>query len=332
MIGIEDMTLQIYVIEAGDTLEEISRRFGVPAARIAYDNELTEDHLVVGQALIILEPEVVYEVEDGDSLSGIAEQFQITEQTLLRNNSFLLDEDFLLPGRELVISYQGMEGREVKLSGYAYSFIRDDTLEESLLYIGELLPFSYGFNEDGTLIEMNDAFLLEQAERFSVGKRMVLTPLDRQERFNNQLVVRLLSEPQVQEVLVSNILNMMEEKGYTALDIDFEFIPGEYRDRYVEFVRYTAGMLHERGYEVSVALPPKISDDQPGLLYEGIDYGGIGGTADNVFLMTYEWGYKYGPPMAIAPVPSVRRVLDYAVTEIPRDRIIMGESDIIGTN
>lgn len=324
--------MQIYVVEAGDTLAAIGRRFGVPAARIAYDNELTADHLVVGQALIILEPELTYEVKPGDSLFRIAQQFQITEEALLRNNSFLLDEDFLLPGRELVISYQGMENREIRLSGYAYSFIRNDTLEESLLYIGELLPFSYGFNEDGSLLEMNDAFLLEQAERFSVGKRMVLTPLDRQERFNNQLVVRLLSEPEVQRLLVSNILRTMGEKGYTALDIDFEFIPGQYREQYVEFVRYTAGMLREREYEVSVALPPKVSDDQPGLLYEGIDYGGIGGTADNVFLMSYEWGYKYGPPMAVAPIPSVRRVLDYAVTEIPREKIIMGESDIIGTN
>lgn len=35
-------------------------------------------------------------------------------------------------------------------------------------------------------------------------------------------------------------------------------------------------------------------------------------------------GYAYGPPLAVAPVPSVRRVLDYAVTEIPRAKIVMG--------
>ena len=40
--------------------------------------------------------------------------------------------------------------------------------------------------------------------------------------------------------------------------------------------------------------------------------------------MTYEWGYKYGPPMAVAPIPSVRRVLDYAVSVIPREKIDMG--------
>ena len=39
---------------------------------------------------------------------------------------------------------------------------------------------------------------------------------------------------------------------------------------------------------------------------------------------SYEWGYTYGPPMAVAPIASVRRVLDYAVSEIPPEKIFMG--------
>lgn len=36
------------------------------------------------------------------------------------------------------------------------------------------------------------------------------------------------------------------------------------------------------------------------------------------------WRYTYGPPMAVAPIDKVRAVLDYAVTEIPRDKIYLG--------
>jgi len=35
-------------------------------------------------------------------------------------------------------------------------------------------------------------------------------------------------------------------------------------------------------------------------------------------------GYTYGPPMAVAPLPNVRRVLEYALTEIPADKIFLG--------
>ena len=40
--------------------------------------------------------------------------------------------------------------------------------------------------------------------------------------------------------------------------------------------------------------------------------------------MTYEWGYTYGPPMAVAPLPNVRQVLEYALTEIPHSKIWLG--------
>ena len=40
--------------------------------------------------------------------------------------------------------------------------------------------------------------------------------------------------------------------------------------------------------------------------------------------MTYEWGYTYGPPMAVAPINNVKTVLNYALTEIPPEKILLG--------
>ena len=50
----------------------------------------------------------------------------------------------------------------------------------------------------------------------------------------------------------------------------------------------------------------------------------VGQLADGVLLMTYEWGYAAGTPMAVAPLPQVAQVLDYAVTEIPPWKLWMG--------
>lgn len=316
--------MDIHVVKAGDTLFGIADLYGVSASRIAYDNNINGSNIVIGQALLIVKPEITYIIEEGDTLERIAEKFQTTILSIVRNNSYLLNEDFLLPGRELVITYEAKEERNIDVFGYAYPYINQQILEESCLYIDELLPFSYGYNEDGSLIMMNDERLLMTAKRFGKRIRMVITPLDRNERFNNQLVAYLLSNQDIQEKLIENILVTMREKEYGGLDIDFEFIPGEYREAYVAFISKTRERLNQEGYEVSVAVPPKISDDQPGLLYEGIDYQQIGEVADSVFLMTYEWGYRYGPPMAVAPIPSVRRVLDYAVSVIPPEKIDMG--------
>ena len=39
---------------------------------------------------------------------------------------------------------------------------------------------------------------------------------------------------------------------------------------------------------------------------------------------SYEWGYAYGPPMAVAPLGQVRAVLDYALTAVAPEKIFMG--------
>ena len=71
----------------------------------------------------------------------------------------------------------------------------------------------------------------------------------------------------------------------------------------------------------------RTSARQAGLLYEGHDYAAVGAAVDGVLLMTYEWGYTAGPPMAVSPLPNVRTVLDYAVTEIPPEKIFLGLSN-----
>jgi spore germination protein len=82
--------------------------------------------------------------------------------------------------------------------------------------------------------------------------------------------------------------------------------------------------LRPLGYIITSALAPKIAADQQGLLYEAHDYPVHGALLDHVILMTYEWGYTYGPPLAVAPVNEIKRVLNYAVTAIPRRKILMG--------
>jgi spore germination protein len=116
----------------------------------------------------------------------------------------------------------------------------------------------------------------------------------------------------------------MKQKGFYGLNIDFENVYPQDRELYNQFLQRAVDTLHPAGYFVSTALAPKVSADQKGLLYEAHDYPAHGKIVDFVVLMTYEWGYRFGPPQAISPLDQIRRVLDYAVTVIPRNKIFMG--------
>lgn len=318
--------MDIYIVQPGDTVFEIARQYGISESRLIYDNQLEADGtLVVGQALLIRIPELIHQVEAGETLQMVAERYGVSLRLLYQNNSYLLERNYLVEGESLVIRYTEVsEGRQYVV-GYAYPFVAQRILREALLYIDELLVFSYGFTLEGALIPpVNEAYLIDEAKLFGVSPILVLTPFSADGRFNNYLVKQVVSDEQVQERLIQELLETVNRKGYRGVDVDFEYILPEDKDAYAEFVSALRSRMNMQGYQVSVALAPKTSSGQPGLLYEGMDYEKLGNAADHVFLMTYEWGYTYGPPMAVAPINKVREVLDYAVTEIPREKILMG--------
>lgn len=315
----------IHVVQENETVYSIAQYYGVSANRIIFDNQiLLPERLVIGQALLILFPEIVHQVAEGESILSIAQSYDTTEREIIRNNPFIITRGFLIEGEYIVIRYQGERIREIQTNGYAYPFINLDLLEETLPFLTSLSIFSYGFTEQGDLVPIDDEPLIELAIQYGVEPLLVLTTLTSEGVFDSDLVGILVSDDNVQQRLIENLLITVREKNYSGVDVDFEFIPAESRDDYSTFVARLTEVMNEEGYTVSVALAPKVSAEQEGLIYEGIDYGALGSAANSVLLMTYEWGYTYGPPLPVAPIQSVRLVLDFAVTQIPRNRIDMG--------
>ena len=78
------------------------------------------------------------------------------------------------------------------------------------------------------------------------------------------------------------------------------------------------------GYKVRTAVAAKNSDNASGRWVEGLDYAAIGKAVSAMLLMTYDYGYASGPAQAVAPLPQVRETLRYAVTRIPREKILLG--------
>ena len=216
---------------------------------------------------------------------------------------------------------------EYLVNGYAYPSISEETLAWWLPRLTWLSAFSYGFTAEGRLVNLEDENLVTAANAAGVRPMMVLTPLDAEGRFNDNIAAAVFEDPEAQTNLIDNIEANLHAKNMGGVDFDFEYIPRVYAADYVELVARTQRLLSPQGYLTSVALAPKVRADQPGVLYEGHDYAGMGRAADYCLLMTYEWGYTYGEPMAVSPINHVRRVLEYGLTEIPAEKILMGMSN-----
>lgn len=318
--------MTIHVVQQGETLATIANQYDVTTERLIIDNELPNpDNLVVGQSMIVRVPTEVHTVIEGDTLTEIAATYDVSIEEIIRNNPWIAAQEGLIPGQTLLIAYEKDPVVDTALIiGYLYPFIDRAVLRKSLPFLTYQSLFTYGFTPEGDLVPIDDEELIAIGYEAGVPPIMVLAPMSEGMAFDTQIAHDMFVNAEGQNRLIENIVATMQEKGYIGLDIDFEFIQPEDRELFIAFIANVKDSLGPLGLLTLVALAPKTSGEMTGLLYEAHDYPAIGAIADIVLIMTYEWGYLFSSPMATAPLNNVRQVLEYAVSTIPNEKILMG--------
>lgn len=316
--------MTIHVVRTGETLAAIAEHYGVDPARLAADNTVSGGQLAVGQTLVVRFSRQVHAVRAGETLSSIARDYGISVRQLWRNNWPLGGKETVWPGQVLVISYFEEKLGPAVFSGYAYPNISPALLAEQLPYLTDLAPFTYGITSEGALLPLSDEEMIAAARLRGTAPVLHLSTLTENGQFSTERAETVLTDGAMQAALLTQIADTVRIKGLAGVDVDFEYLPGYLSGAYAAFLEHLRRILRPIGRFLWVALAPKTSADQRGLLYEGHDYAALGAAVDAALLMTYEWGYTAGPPMAVAPLPNVRAVLDYAVTELPAEKLLLG--------
>lgn len=321
--------MQIHVVQSGQTLDGLSKEYGVDARTIAVANAIPLDEsLVIGQSLVIPIVGKYYSVHPGDSLYVLARRFGTTVDKLAADNRLDPDQP-LKVGQRLYIAPPPRTKTEVNAyiepRGNEVSAALLSSAKEAAPHLTYLAPFSFRIQRDGTLQRPPLNGLNDIAESQSVTLMMVVTNLERSQ-FSADLGREILTNEQLQNTLLDNIIDTAKELGFRDIHFDIEHLRPEDREAYNSFLRKAANRIHEEGYLISTALAPKTSAAQTGEWYTAHDYRAHGEVVDFVIIMTYEWGYSGGPPMAVSPIGPVRKVLEYALTEIPASKIMMGQN------
>ena len=105
--------MDIYVVEQGDTIEEIGRKYNIPVIEIIRANNLTPPYLLtVGQSLTI--PTNLYNifnyytVKKGDNLYNIAENEETTVDLIAQVNGINPNE-YIYEGQTLLVPKKDVE-------------------------------------------------------------------------------------------------------------------------------------------------------------------------------------------------------------------------------
>ncbi len=316
----------IYEIERGDTLYNIAKSYNVSVDDIAKLNNIdSNETLVVGQAIVIPQDYIRYSVARGDSLYRIARRYGVTIDDILAVNPDITGT-IIYPNQIINIPYNAISPRDVVVNAYMLPGISTESLNSALPYLDYLSIFSYEVMPDGSLREVMDERYIDIALNRGIKPLMVVTNIN-SNGFSSETAHQLFTNPTSTANFIQNVISVMNEKGYYGLNVDFEYLYPEDKDNYINFLRMLSTVLKQNGYILAVAVAPKESANQVGLLYEAHDYKTIGEIADIVIIMTYEWGYLYGEPQAISPANRIENVISYAVTDIPSDKILLGVSN-----
>lgn len=321
--------MQIHVVQRNQTVFTIAEAYSIPVSDIVEANELqSPNRLVVGQTLVIPIVGSYYWVQPGDSLWSIARRFNMNYRELARINVISVDQT-LSVGFRLYIPPRPRTRAEINAyvepRGTTVAPALEESAREAAPYLTYLAPFSFQAQRDGSLKEP----LLNQFPAIARNNRVVLMMVitnQENDQFSNELGRILLNDIPVQNRFLDNIVATATKYGFRDIHFDFEFLRPADREAYNTFLRKAKARFQQQGWLMSTALAPKTSATQQGEWYEAHDYKAHGEIADFVVIMTYEWGYSGGPAQAVSPIGPVRRVIEYALTEMPASKIMMGQN------
>lgn len=310
---------QQYVVQPGDTLWSIAHRFGVSIQEIVKANQLTDpSRLYIGQVLTI--PVIYHSVQPGETLWLIANRYGVSVPAIVQANQ-IQNPEMLYIGQRLRIP-ETSKKKATEINAYVTRMGQDGANLVSPIapYLTYISPFSHNVTKTGGLTPLDDNAILAVSRNRNVSPLLAIT----NRGFNPDEAAQILRNEDIQNTLITNILTELKQKGYSGVNIDFEYVYPEDKENFNNFLRRVVSRIKPEGYSVSTALAPKYSAEQKGLQYAAHDYAAHGEIVDFVVIMTYEWGWIGGRPMAVAPINEVRKVLDYSVSVIPRHKIIMG--------
>ncbi|MDF2544760.1 MAG: Peptidoglycan-binding lysin domain protein [Herbinix sp.] len=318
----------IHVVQPGDTIDSVAIKYETSIDRLIIDNGiLNPENLVVGQTIAIVQPEQTHIVQDGDTLLSIAQLYKVPVMQLLRNNPFLSNREYIYPGETIIISYNEYID-SITTNGYAYPFINMDILKKSLPYLTYLTVFNYRASAEGTVVSLgDDTEIIRVAKEYGVAPILLLTTLSGRGESGMDIGLEILFNEVYQDIHIESILRTLKSKGYYGAHISFQYINRDFVQLYVNMLNKLANRLHEEGYPVFVTINPRLQIDVNRLTFEKVDYSGIGQEADGVTLMTYDWGYTYGPPVPLS-MYLASDYLNHVINYIPPEKISIGLSII----
>lgn len=315
----------IHIVQEGETIDLIAEKYKISVERLIQENELKKPaQLVIGEALVILYPEITHTVKEGDTLVGIAAHYGVPVLQLLRNNPYLSDREFIYPGESIVISYENDKITNLSTNGYAYPFVDMGVLKKTLPFLTYLTIYSYTVSAEGEIYNIDDDELILIAKEYGVAPIMMLTAATRDMTEEIFVTHNVLQSKEKQKLFIEKVLTILKTKGYYGVNISTPYINPQDLDPYVDFIVAFSDGIRSQGFKVFITININVFELLTDTLYIGLDYERLSNAVDYVMHMPYELGNVLGIPTGLIAFHSMKDYLDYMSKQMSPEKTLFG--------
>lgn len=208
--------------------------------------------------------------------------------------------------------------------GYSTKYYSGDTSSYNSIAnygsnLNEVATFTYASDGSGNLsgIAPDDQITLSISK--NIKPFAVVT-----NGFNADVAKQLLESSTNRQNLINNLLAQIKAHNYAGVNVDIEGVYYYDRSYYTQFMNELYSALKPQGYMVSVAVPAKTSDSPSNSWNGAFNYGQIAKYCDEMVLMTYDEHWSGGDAGPIASIGWVQSVVNYTLTQVPKEKIMLG--------
>lgn len=295
--------MRIHRVRQGETLDSIAQLTGVSVRDIVRVNELSDTQVIVsGLNLLIPQDDPLavqsYTVQSGDTVASISEKFGLTA-TEFEDWTGISGPGSVPKGRRLYFPTRVTTKKTIEVNGYLLpqGTQSDAQILQTVKNMTYVCAFSYQARPDGSIEPLKDNIMIKAAKQYGIRPLMTLTNFDGN-TFSTSMAHTIMANRSIRRRLIDRVLSACAEKGYKGVNVDFEHMQPSDRPLYNTFIRELRDALHARSLSISIAMGPKTGDNPNQSWMGAFDYQTLGKEVDFLMLMTYEWGWVGGPPLA----------------------------------
>ena len=215
---------------------------------------------------------------------------------------------------DVLAFYNGLDERA---RGYTF-------LQQYGHLINNIAFFQIPIQADGRLTGTPSRRVINEAHNMGMKVFITVSNLTAKGQFSTPLITRLVRDQAFANLVWRNIRDMLAVYRCDGVNLDLEKGRAEDRNLFTQLINQWAQLFRRENFIVTMDIPAKTADE-PTDVWKGVfDYRALGQIVDGAILMTYEEHWPGSPPGSVASLPWVTHVLNYALTQIDRQKIYMG--------